>query len=108
MAEASPPVRTEKHRIPLVMKRLGYLVGDDATRERIEYGECSTLELAAQLQIQAESMDWDRARHTAMQRAQALLQADSKAAGRQLKARERRDEIVEIYADEGLPAPPGL
>ena len=78
-------------------------MGDDATRERIEYGECSTLELAAQLQIQAESMDWDRARHTAMQRAQALLQADSKAAGRQLKARERRDESSRYTPTRGYP-----
>ena len=97
-----------KHRIPIVLKRLGYLVGDDTTRERIEYGECSTLELAVQLDIQAESMEWDKARHKAMTRTAALLQRASKRAGRQVKAREERPAIVKIYAGEGLGPPPGL
>lgn len=91
--------------IPIALKRMGYLIADDSTRERVPFGECSTLEVQVQLDIKTDSISFDQRHHRALANTQALLVASSRTAGRQVLAAEERPAIEAIYAAEGLASP---
>ena len=94
--------------IPIRLKSLGHLIANATSRERVPFGECSTLEIAVQVDIRADSIAHDKAQHRALVKTQRLLVLKSKRAGRQVTAGEERPAIVKIYAAEGLGPPPGL
>lgn len=97
--------RDQRERIIRRLKQRGYMIGDETTRERIEFESMTPEQVAVQVEIDAENEVSVRRHRQALARTQKLLEAKQQKLGRPVTVGEFKPQIETIYARVGLASP---
>lgn len=99
--------RHVRARIPAVLKQLGYVIADTETRERKLFARVSQEEWEAQIRVKEESSVYDVKRLRCDKALSTFWAEKNKAHGYGVYVETFWDDVVRIYAMEGL-QPPAL
>jgi hypothetical protein len=94
--------------IPVVMKEMGLVITDTATRDRKPFADSTADELDEQIKVKAESTRYDQNRLAADQIVVKLLREKEKELGYEVYPGLFHDEIDRIYSMHGIAAPWGV